>query len=79
MLGIFVWFTQVISYSYTVLINPGVVKREMSIKLFHSSTYKLSIKNYRVCSICQVVMNMDEQTAHCDDCGVCIEGSIYII
>ncbi len=69
--------TQVFAYSYTVLINPGLVKQEMNIKHFSSPTNKIKIKNYRVCNICQVVMNMDNYTTHCDDCGVCIEGNIF--
>ena len=78
-IGIFVWITQVTSYTYTVLINPGLVKPEMSLELFHSSKYKETVKNYRICSICKVIKNTDEETAHCDDCDTCIEGNSFII
>jgi hypothetical protein len=77
MIGILVWLVQISSYSYTVLVNPGVVKQDMNFRLFSSSSQNLKIKNYRICSTCEVIMNLDDHTSHCDDCGVCIEGKTH--
>jgi hypothetical protein len=54
-----------------MLINPGLPKKEMNLKY---SVKDLNIKNFRICPICNVIMNLDDNTSHCEDCNVCIEG-----
>ncbi len=59
------------SYCLTVLVNPGLPKKETNLKY---TVNKVSFKNFRICGVCNVIMNIDENTTHCDDCNVCIEG-----
>ena len=33
------------------------------------------LQNYRICVECNVIMNLDEGTSHCDECNVCVEGN----
>lgn len=73
--GLMIYFIQIGSYTYTVFINPGIPKRSMSI--YHVQQ-NLNVKNFRICNICNIIMNMDENTAHCDDCNICIEGMYKI-
>jgi hypothetical protein len=63
-----------IAYILTFLWNPGLPSQAMNVSYFEANKEKIALKNYRICKVCQVVMNMDEYTEHCDDCGVCIEG-----
>jgi hypothetical protein len=70
--GPLVYLTQMGSYSYTAFSNPGIVLRKITpldMKNFSSTK-----KNYRICSICNVIMDMDTETSHCEDCNLCIEG-----
>ncbi len=71
-IGILVYLIQISAYWYTALINPGIPKRE----LWLNEGDEIKIKNSRICYICNVVMNMDEGTEHCDDCGYCVEGKL---
>ncbi len=62
---------QTTAYLTTVLINPGLPKKEMYLKYQIKS---VDYKNFRICGICNVIMNLDDNTSHCEDCNVCIEG-----
>jgi len=73
MFGLMIWFAQFSSYTYTFLINPGVPA--FNFRLDSNEIPKLT--NYRICNVCHIVMNLDENVEHCDDCGVCIEGNLY--
>lgn len=73
-IGILLLATQIFSYWYTALKNPGIPKKE----LWLNNGKEVTIKNSRICYICNVIMNLDEGTEHCDDCGVCIEGKIFL-
>jgi hypothetical protein len=66
------------SYVYTALVNPGIPKKDLWIKnvSINDAFQSNKIQNYRICSICQLIMNIDENTTHCDDCEICIEGYI---
>lgn len=73
--GMLIYLIQISSYSYTALINPGIPKNNMDIDGDVKESLK-NIKNYRICKICNVIMNKDENTMHCNDCNACIEGNI---
>lgn len=72
--GLLIYFIQITSYSYTALVNPGIPKNNLDIDGDLREILK-NIKNYRICKICNVIMNKDENTMHCDDCKTCIEGN----
>jgi hypothetical protein len=78
MIGIGMGAIAELSYILVFLWNPGLPPQSMNLTYFESNQEKLKIKDFRICKICQVVMNMDEYTYHCDDCDVCIEGIICI-
>ena len=65
------------SYSYTALINPGIPKNCLDIDGDLKESLK-DIKNFRICKVCNVIMNKDQNTMHCDDCNACIEGNSLI-
>lgn len=67
-----VYFLQLFSSLYTLLRNPGTPKREK-----FSST--AGIKRYKICKICNVIMNLDKKTYHCPDCEICVIGNLSII
>ena len=62
------------SFLLTILQNPGMAQRDVSI---HSKSYLNIVKTseiYNYCRFCKVIHRKDVPTEHCPDCGVCIEG-----
>ena len=70
-IGVLLYFLQITSYTLTFLINPGLPKKETHLKY---SVKKNPFKNFRICGVCNLIMNIDDNTTHCDDCNICIEG-----
>ena len=70
------YFVFILSYFYTAMSNPGIPKNDLWISnvTLNTAFQKYNIKNYRICPICQVIMNIEENTSHCDDCDICVEG-----
>ena len=66
--GIFILLSFVISYTITFLINPGIPKYDENAILGEPR------EKYRFCNLCKIYVNMDENTGHCFDCNVCVEG-----
>lgn len=66
--GLLIYFIQFSSYTYTAFANPGIPSKSMS------SSNRQLVKNFRICNVCNVVMNLDDNTSHCEDCNVCVEG-----
>ncbi len=63
----------IISFIITSISNPGIANDNMEVDaedVFHK------IKDYKICSICQAVININKNTHHCFECGVCIDGMI---
>ena len=63
-----------ISYIYTAMKNPGIPGFEMELQNGNLKEVLKGIKNYKICKICNLIMNRNEGTGHCEDCGVCVEG-----
>lgn len=76
MFGFVIYFIQIVSYTYTALINPGIPKKEFDADGDLRDALK-NIKSFRICKICNIIMNKDIDTTHCDECNVCIEGKIF--
>jgi hypothetical protein len=72
-IGIIIYLIQITSYTFTALVNPGLVKRGMHLKYYNKEEFA-GMKNFRICNLCNVIMNMDDNTFHCEECDVCIEG-----
>ena len=68
LIGILLFLTFFLSYSYTSLINPGIPKYDENAILGNPR------ENYRFCKICGIWINSEEKTNHCYDCNVCYEG-----
>ena len=67
-IGLIIFFTFFISYSYTSLINPGIPKYDENAILGKPR------ENFRFCRICCIWTKIEENTSHCHDCNVCYEG-----
>lgn len=74
--GVVVYSVFTLSYLYTSFSNPGIPKKDLWIKnvSINDAFNNRKIKNYRICPYCQLIMNIEENTTHCDDCEICIEG-----
>ena len=72
-IGFFIFVIQIISYNILFLINPGLPDKDLWIENYKSN----ELGNYRICSICKVIMRDEDEIEHCDDCNVCIIGIIY--
>ena len=66
--GILIYSTFSLSYTYTVLINPGYPKHDLE-----SRTGKPRAK-FRFCKGCKMWVNIEKGTNHCFDCNICVEG-----
>jgi hypothetical protein len=56
------------------MINPGIPKKNQ-VAMESPSRNK---KGYKYCHKCKMLMNLDENTKHCEDCNVCIVGNIIL-
>lgn len=68
--GLVIFVFQTISYAYTSLINPGIPHKKSLI----GKNGEIQLKDFRICEFCSLIMNMDIDTTHCEDCNICIEG-----
>ena len=66
-----IYFTFIISYIYTSLINPGIPRRDYYIP----NIIKRKIadkKNWKKCSKCNILIPKNLEVIHCDICKVCV-------
>ena len=75
-IGVLTYSTFIVSYILTAFTNPGLPKKNLWI---NSNIVENDLKNYRICPYCQVLMNIDENTTHCDECDICVEGKYFLI
>ena len=68
-IGIFVYLLFLISYTYTVLINPGYPKNDID------SITGEPRKKFYFCNICRLWASKEKKTKHCPDCNICVEGN----
>ena len=67
-LGILNFLSFLLSYLYTVLINPGYPKHDLESKTGEPRD------KFRWCGACKIYVSIEKKTNHCFDCGICIEG-----
>lgn len=67
-IGLLVYLLQIISYSYTFLVNPGLPDKSMSIEMNSEKT------NLKICHRCGIVILPNMKINHCEDCNVCVVG-----
>ena len=58
------------SYVYTVLINPGIPKRDYYIKNFMNK--KIDKDQWQNCLKCKILIPKHFKTVHCEDCDICV-------
>lgn len=73
-LGLFFYLLNITSHIYASLKNPGIPKHELTLENSSLKEVLKGIKNYKICKTCNVIMDKNKETNHCNDCGVCIEG-----
>jgi len=83
-IGLAIYITQIISQVTCTLINPGIPHRNnyVSDGVMHSIYQQIKYNNYkfdkyRVCKICNIIVTVEQNITHCEDCNICVEG-IYI-
>ena len=64
------YFIFIISYLYTVLINPGIPKRQYYFK--YLETKKLDKNDWQKCSKCNILIPKNFKVTHCNRCQICI-------
>ncbi|MCQ2817347.1 MAG: hypothetical protein MJ252_08795, partial [archaeon] len=67
-LGLIIYSTYMLSYTYTFLINPGYPKNDLD-----SRTGEPRNK-FRWCDKCKMWVNVEKKTNHCFECNICVEG-----
>jgi len=80
-IGLGIFIVQNLSQIYTSLINPGVPHKNnyisdsvMQIIYKNMKLSGVSFNKYRVCKICNILVNKDDYVIHCDECNICVEG-----
>ena len=53
--------------------DPGLISPEFYLENYKIEKNKLT--NYRICSVCNVIQDLDKGVEHCIDCNVCIQGN----
>ena len=67
-IGVIIYLTFLISYTYTALINPGYPKHDID------SITGEPRKKFYFCNKCNLWASLEKKTRHCNDCDICIEG-----
>ena len=77
-IGLFISFTQIISYILIFILNPGIPQKELWIENYFKNRNSTSISgdgdSYRICNICIIVRRNSDNTHHCEECNICIKG-----
>ena len=62
---------------YIFLINPGIPSIDHYSKIFYKSENYMKMdekqkKNSYFCQVCNIVLNVNENIEHCDECQICV-------
>lgn len=66
--GFLNYFSFIISYTYTAIINPGYPMNSKGKRIGQPR------EEYRFCSECKFWVHTNKKVNHCLDCNICIEG-----
>jgi hypothetical protein len=69
LMGMFFYITQLVSYSFTFLKNPGLPRKK------RQAMPKKIADGFKFCDQCHILLNQNDNSSHCDDCNVCILGN----
>ncbi len=70
-----IYIAHFITYTYTFISNPGLMKKSDSVSMKETDDKKIG---YRFCNSCRILLKLTTKTNHCDDCNICVEGIIAI-
>ena len=65
-LGFSIFALALLSYLFTALKNPGIIRNDWEIEMEEGSAEK------NICNLCSVIQ--EEGSEHCSDCQVCVRG-----
>ena len=70
-IGLLIYFSQLISYSLTALINQGYPYEREYNELTNNTHTSTVISR---CSKCNLDNQVGQNIVHCHECGICVEG-----
>lgn len=74
-IGVLVCSTQVISYFFVFITNPGIPTKDLWIENYFKEKHEEDdMGSYRICNVCKIIMKNKDDTDHCHDCDICIVG-----
>jgi hypothetical protein len=80
-IGICLYIVQTSSQLYTSLINPGIPHRNNYLsEAVMETMYKnhrlnnVKFDKYRLCRNCNILVNLEQNITHCEDCNICVAG-----
>ena len=67
-----------ICHMFIYLINPGIPNIKYYAKKFIRSEQYIKLKekekkNYYLCEICNIIVNIQDAIQHCEECDICIK------
>ena len=68
---VIVYLVFIISFLYTVLINPGIPRKQYYIEYFKNKNLG-SKDNWQRCSKCNILIPKNFKVTHCQKCQVCV-------
>lgn len=81
LIGVSIYIIQVFSQVTCTLINPGIPHRNnyVSDSIMHTIYQNIKYNNYkfdkyRVCKICNILVSVEQDVTHCEECNICVEG-----
>ena len=72
-LGIIIYLLFFTTYTLTCIMNPGIITPIYYLEYYQVE--KMKLNNYRICSTCNAIQDLDKGVEHCSDCDVCIIGN----
>ena len=65
------YFVFIISYLYTVFVNPGIPKKQYYTEYFRDKKMG-DAKNWTKCSQCNILIPKTFKVIHCEICQICV-------
>ncbi len=66
---------QSLCYLYTILRNPGIPNLK---RFYLNPLAKEGLIRFKTCRKCKCIMDLRKNTYHCNFCGVCVEGNLFL-
>ena len=75
LIGIMIYILTTLSHLICTLKDPGLISKDYFYENYNIDSNKLV--NYKRCMLCNIYMDLNKGTIHCNNCGVCIEGQLF--